>query len=376
VNARRLSLAIWWLAICSLVTGSVIACKVPVFRYALERWAVDRYRMVAIVNGEQDPAIGKLLANFEAIGKSNANIDIELIDLATLSEEEFWQLEEFDDSLETPRLQVFYPEKDGRRIKCWEGALTAESISQWLDSPLRREIVNDIVTGGSAVFLLIDGSEAAQNEQIASQLREALAAATEQIEIPSGVIARGEANQYLVDHPEATMDDVLRSDVPLKVEFPLRRLARDDATESGLLAMVQGLVEETEEPILVPIFGRGRMLDAMNATECDDDVILNVCRYMVGECSCTVKALNPGVDLILTVNWSEKLGQSVVMVDRMPSGEPTFVTIPTGGDAEEKSEVTLIGQASSLWRLLIPFVAAGIVFCLIFVLRKSVMARR
>jgi len=299
-----------------------------------------------------------------------------LIDLDSLSEEEFWQLEDFDDSTETPRLQVFYPEKDGRRIKCWEGELTGESISQWLDSPLRREIVNDIVTGGSAVFLLIDGSDAAQNEQIAGQLQDALSVAAEEIEIPDGVIARDEASQYLVDHPEATMDDVLRSDVPLKVEFSLRRLARDDANELGLLAMVQGLVEETDEPILVPIFGRGRMLDAMNATECDDDTILNVCRYMVGECSCTVKALNPGVDLILTVNWSEKLGQSVVMIDPMPSGEPTLVTIPTGGDSEEKSETTLITQGSNLWRRLIPFVAAGIVFYLFFILSKSIVANR
>ncbi len=326
---RMLVLGIW------LVAATALACKVPVFRYALERWQVDRYRMVAVVDGQSSDAVTEALERLNAIAESGANIETEVIDLSALSEEQLWQLEDVDVSADTPLLQVFYPAKEGRRIKCWEGELTADAIARWIDSPLRKQIADDIIAGDSAVFLLVDGADQVQNQNIAEGVQSWLVAAADAIEIPDGVIARGEASQYLQDHPEASMDDVLRSEVPLKVQFRLRRLARDDARESALLSIVDGLVDDPDEPILIPIFGRGRMLDAMNAAECDDKLILNVCRYMVGECSCTVKTLNPGVDLILAVHWSERLGQSVLMVNPKPAGTPTLVAIPGGGDSAE-----------------------------------------
>ncbi len=335
-------LAIW------LIATTVLACKVPVFRYALERWQVDRYRMVAVIDGQHSQAVGDALDHFKAMDRSFVNIETDVIDLSTLSEEQFWQLEDVDGTADTPLLQVFYPEKDGKRIKCWEGPLTGEAISQWIDSPLRRTITDDLISGDSAVFLLVDGIDQQQNQQIEQQIQVSLADAAQAIQIPQGVVSREQASQYLLDHPEASMDDVLRSDVPLKVEFRFRRLSRNDPSESALLSIVHGLVDHSDGPILIPIFGRGRMLDAMDATECTAEVVQNLCRYMVGECSCTVKALNPGVDLILAVDWSEKLGQSVLMVDPQPAGTPTLVAIPAGGASDATGAKSWIGRISLL----------------------------
>jgi hypothetical protein len=363
------------LVVCfSLVAATALACKVPVFRYALERWPVDRYRFVAIIDDQQSESAAKAIRHLESLSTSNVNIETEVIDLSTLSEEQLWQLEDYDGSASTPLLQVYYPQKEGKRIKCWEGVLAADSLSGWLDSPLRTQIASDLVSGESAIFLLVDGTDKAQNDDIAERLQDSLAAATRQIKIPEGVIPRSSANQYLQEHPEATMDDVLRSDVPLKVSFRLRRLSRDDPRESALLSMVHGLVEERDEPVLVPIFGRGRMLDAIKAVDCDDDVILNACRFMVGECSCTVKALNPGVDLILTVNWSDKLGQSVVMVDPKPSGDPKLVTIPSG-DASSGPAGT-VAETSRYWPGVVPVAVVAIVFSVLLGLGKSMKAKR
>ena len=99
--------------------------------------------------------------------------------------------------------------------------------------------------------------------------------------------------------------------------------------------MIGGLASETDGPVLVPVFGRGRILDAIPAESVSKQTVINACRYMVGECSCTVKALNPGVDLILNVDWQQKLGPSVVVVNQIDgtnreSAEPTLVAIPTG----------------------------------------------
>ncbi len=39
----------------SIVATPLLACKLPVFRYALERWTVDRYRITAlVVEGDEE----------------------------------------------------------------------------------------------------------------------------------------------------------------------------------------------------------------------------------------------------------------------------------------------------------------------------------
>ena len=332
---RNVLLLLLWLA-----ATTACACKLPVFRYALERWTVDRYRIVAIVDQQQTDSAREALAELQSQAGSSANVDVEIIDLSKLSEEDFWQLEEMDDETETPRLQVFYPQRNGQRKKCWEGELTPGAVRQWFDSPLRQQIAHDIVSGVSVVWLMVDGLDDQQNQRIADQAESALANATAKITIPEGVIPRQDANRYLREHPGASMEDVLRSDVPLKVDFQLRRLARDNENEATLRAMIGGFAGQTDQALLVPIFGRGRMLDAIGSESFDEQAILHACRYMVGECSCTVKALNPGVDLILNVDWGEQLGQSVVVVDHIPSSEPALLAIPGGNRLSEQYEVS------------------------------------
>jgi hypothetical protein len=354
------------IALILFASDTAIACKVPVFRYALERWQVDRYRMVAIVDDSADPAVREAVERFQAIATTPANLETELIDLSKLSEADRWQLEDFDGAATTPVLQVFYPEKDGRRIKCWQGELSTEALSWWLDSSLRDQIVSDLVSGKSAVFLWVDGvtgdqdADEDRNAQAADRVQQALATAASEITIPAGVIPRDQASQYLKLHPEATMDDVLRSDVPLKVDFAFHRLTSDQPQEIALRQMIQGLVDDPEQPILVPIFGRGRMLDALPVADTDESVMLNVCRYLIGECSCTVKALNPGVDLLLNVDWSGRLGQAMVMVDSEfaepdllepeSPGPPALVDIPSGVAGSPTPVSPSPSERRSAWR--------------------------
>jgi hypothetical protein len=58
--------------------------------------------------------------------------------------------------------------------------------------------------------------------------------------------------------------------------------------------------------------------------------------FLVGACSCEVKDLNPGFDLLLTANWDVLLFQEApppeVLAAReaVRSGEPQLVDIPAG----------------------------------------------
>jgi len=337
ISFVRPSLAVCFLC---LLIATALACKVPVFRYALERWDVDRYTMVVIVDGEPAEDTRRGIDHLQEVSASGAaNVAIEIIDLAKLSPQELWQLEDFDSTVKTPHLQVFYPERNGRRKLCWEGGLTRAGLETWLASPLRSEVIDGLVTGASAVWVLVEGEDPEVNQQTEDTVRLGIQQAMSEITIPAGVIPRLGANEYLQNHPEASLDDVLRCDVPLKVDFQVSRLAFGDQSELALRAMGGGLATSKSGPWLIPIFGRGRMLDAIDGKGVTTETIVNACQYMVGECSCTVKTQNPGVDLLMSANWSESLGgDTVVIVDSRPDMSPLLVDIPVGTPAIDGSQ--------------------------------------
>ena len=338
------------LVVLVIIPASAFACKVPVFRYALERWDVDRYTMVVMLNGEPDDQIAQAIKRVTEVSATDAaNIELQVIDVATLSPQQQWQLEYFDPTVETPHLQIFYPERKGQRKLCWEGLFTSSTLETWLNSPLRSKVADKLVAGASAVFVLVECEDAELNQKVAATVRLGVQQAMAEISIPEGVIPRFGANEYLQQHPEASLDDVLRCDVPLKIDFEIDRMAFDDEDEEALRAMGRGLTTSSSGPWLLPIFGRGRMLDAIDAKELSSQTVMNACQYMVGECSCTVKTQNPGVDLLMSANWSEALGgDTVVIVDAQADLSPQLVEIPRGTTTETPAASLASGDAIQL----------------------------
>ena len=91
------------------------------------------------------------------------------------------------------------------------------------------------------------------------------------------------------------------------------------------------------------------MLDAIDAMELSSQTVMNACQYMVGECSCTVKTQNPGVDLLMAANWSEALGgDTVVIVDTQADFSPQLVEIPRGTTADSPAKSLQSGAAIQL----------------------------
>ncbi|QDV40785.1 hypothetical protein Enr13x_06210 [Stieleria neptunia] len=313
-----------------LFASTADACKVPVFRYALERWPADRYEIVALIDGEPTGDAADALTSLRSLAEPGVNVVTRIVDLATLSDAELWSVEGLESTEQTPLLQVFYPERDGQRKLCWSGALTIANVNAWIDSPLRNNIIREIQTGASAVWVLVDGPDEHQNNALRAELDAALREASAAISIPEGVIRREDAAQYLRDHPAASMDDVLRCDIPLSIKFTIERLRSDDENEVAFRAMVDGWTETVEAPFVFPVFGRGRMIEPLSAADFSASSITAACRYLVGECSCSVKALNPGVDLILKTDWQQTLGDQIVMVQSVSQNEPLEVSIPAG----------------------------------------------
>lgn len=330
-----------------LCASHLHACKVPVFRYALERWPADRYSIVALVDGEVTGDAADAAALLGSLANSDVNVDTEVINLAELTEAELWQVEGIESTDQTPLLQVFYPEREGQRKICWTGPLTRAGVKAWIDSPIRTKIVNNVKSGVSAVWVLVEGPDDAQNQKLMERLEAALAEATKTIAIPDGVIDRDDAGQYMKDNPGASMDDVLRCDVPLQIKFSTLRLESGETNEMAFREMVDGWSDTVEAPFVFPIFGRGRMIEPLSVADFDESSVIAACRYMVGECSCSVKALNPGVDLILNADWQAMLGDQVVMVDAANFTDAVELAIPPGRSVEESTAATTSEQPES-----------------------------
>jgi hypothetical protein len=63
------------------------------------------------------------------------------------------------------------------------------------------------------------------------------------------------------------------------------------------------LDEYSNEPVIFPVFGRGRALYALIGEGINTDNIREAVAFIVGPCGCEIKMLNPGVDLLMAANW-------------------------------------------------------------------------
>jgi hypothetical protein len=99
----------------------------------------------------------------------------------------------------------------------------------------------------------------------------------------------------------------------LSFEFSTLAVSRSDPNESFLRAMLLSsepdLSQYTDEPILFPVFGRGRALYALVGDGINAENIRETVAFLTGPCGCEVKMLNPGVDLLMAVNWDAAVMQ-------------------------------------------------------------------
>jgi hypothetical protein len=259
----------------SLASPMVFACDVPVFRYALDRWPADVFRLEASAAILSAEPLAKEFRNLS----SNGNLNLET-------------------SLSTNGTKLFFPSHvKNADAPEWQGQLTPDLYHTLTDSPVRREVVKHILDGDSAVWILVESGQPELDEPAAKLLQNRL----KFLEAATGL-----------PHLDPTDPDSQLGPGPeLKVQFSLLRVKRTDPQEQeflSLLAGPSGLKQfPANEPFFAAIFGRGRVLGAWGQDRLNEEFIVDTARFLLGSCSCEVKSLNPGWDLLLRVDWEEEL---------------------------------------------------------------------
>ena len=117
-----------------VLIASVLApvCNIPVFRYALERWRPDAYQVHVFHQGPLSAAERALV---DELRGSEANIDVERVDLAETVPPTQRKIWEAQDRPGLPWVAVHYPRTDLLSPPAWTGRLEAESVHRLVDSP-------------------------------------------------------------------------------------------------------------------------------------------------------------------------------------------------------------------------------------------------
>lgn len=283
-----------------------LLCQVPVFRYALERWEPDRHEILIVSDGELPEKAKTLLEQLApdpVSGAPVANLQIRYVDG---SSEESRQLlaewKQLKPNAKLPHIAVRSPDIKQQRPIIWSAELKQDSLDLLVDSTARQRIAEELIDGTSAVWVLLLTDDAEQNKKSEHTLRTRLAHNQEDLKLPeldSEDLAEGfDANK-------------------LKLKFEVVTVRRDDPEEHFLvqsLLNVEGDLKDEEyasQPMAFPVFGRGRALYALIGAGIANDTIDEACQFLIGPCSCQVKDQNPGVDLLMAVDWNALVETSI-----------------------------------------------------------------
>jgi hypothetical protein len=210
----------------------------------------------------------------------------------------------------------------GRSVIAWSGWFNELSIDSALQSPVRQQLAKRLLAGDAVVWLLACGKDQDQNQRLQQQLRQQLDKLSTTLQLPEGIGQPGSE---------------LYSEVPLLMEFSIVKLDYQDSEEKHLIDLLRSFdakAIDEGQPLVVPIFGRGRALEVIPADRVQPGLIGDLTAFLCGACSCQVKQQNPGFDLLMQVDWHHQLfGQSTNVPTEpvtVETSEPKILRIPPG----------------------------------------------
>jgi hypothetical protein len=164
-------------------------------------------------------------------------------------------------------------------------------VKAFLDSPVRQKLAERLTEGQTAVWIFIESGNAAKDKAAFELLEKELGTATSELKEEAESIPE----EYGIPK--------------IEYEFSILPVSRTDPNESVLLRLLLGsesdLGEYADQPVIFPVFGRGRVLYALIGEGINTDNIRETIAFIVGPCGCEIKMMNPGVDILMAANWDQ-----------------------------------------------------------------------
>ena len=383
MRATRNSIVPLVAAMIFAMAGAAWACNVPVFRFAIERWRPDPYRAVLFHRGPLSEADREQFQPLEEQqDESLANVVVRTVDLDALDAETedgaadraLWKAL---GEPKLPALVVQYPQQLNIHKPVLVGSFEREAVARLINSPARQELIKRLAAGQTAVWLLLESGQQEQDDAAAALLEAEIKKLEQELDLPE-----------LTTAPE----DAILTKTPLAIGFSLLRVRRDDPAEQALVAMLihsESDLAERTDPMVFPVYGRGRALWGLIGPGITAKNIHDSAAFLVGPCSCEVKELNPGFDLLLAADWDQLLtecGIALTAVETktatppaeaelvpIPAGAPSPATLPPAFAQYEEVELHSYGVLPMTWIVggVGVLVLAGFVIAIVVVAASS-----
>ena len=278
-----------WVFLIALLFCSVPAqaCNIPVFRYALENWSSEPYELVLFLRGELSTSHQALVDRIEKASRESANVTVIRVDLNSKLSEADEKLWVSQPGKETPWMMLRYPSSTQSAVSIWAGPLDAASVEGMLDSPARRELARRIQKGDAVIWAMVESGDAVKDEAVMKLLKAQLKKMEETLQLPEQEEEAGEHDRQ-------------------KLMLSVLTISAKDPSEKLFICMLMNIdpsLKAQSEPVVFPVFGRGRILPPLIGTLINQRNIEDACEFLTGACSCEVKENNPGTVLLMSADW-------------------------------------------------------------------------
>ncbi len=274
------------------------SCPIPVFRYALEFWEEDPYMVDVFyknsLDADEKELVNYLLNASSADNDMKANLDLRSINAGDQMDD---ITRGFLNNLSPPELPwivVRYPRVSGNNNVIWSGPLNKENVQNLINSPARESIAAKLAGNATAVWVLLESGDRSKDRKTYDLLNNELRRLEQTLVLPD-----------LDLWYENTSGD---PDAEPVINFQIVTLSRSDAREEPFVKMLvnteDDLLKFDSEPIVFPFYGRGIALWAIVGRGINEWNIMEAAEFLTGPCSCQAKLLNPGTDMLLSMNWN------------------------------------------------------------------------
>ncbi|MDI6775144.1 MAG: hypothetical protein QME60_07100 [Verrucomicrobiota bacterium] len=191
----------------------------------------------------------------------------------------------------------------------WAGPFESNALQRVIHSPARDKIARDILSGVSCVWVFVESGRKETDDAKRKLLEERLALIKKEVRLPEESYSEAAQGQ-------------MAGVAPLKIDFTVVSISRGDPNEQVFLNMLLRAepdhARNADKPMAFPIFGQGRAIWALVSDGINPEVIENACGFILGFCSCEIKDMNPGTDMLMNVDWYSAVTNLMSAPDKPP----------------------------------------------------------
>ena len=297
----------------SMALSPADACTKPVFRYALELWPAEPYTFTVLHDGSIDQTLRSRIEALAPLGFYSFRLTHYNVyeELPSGVIQKSWEADPSPSRLPIGVIQKPYGDEE-----IWIGKVDetgARELKDLIYPDIIVDVIRDIKNGDVASWVLIPGDEEAENQRVRTLLKTRLKNLESELKLPH------ELDPTNPEYSKAPLPGV-----PFHIKFSIRETELDKPENALLkknLEMWRPKMMKRKGPKVMPVFGRGRALEIFHGTEITAKLLKDVSSFLVGECSCKVKELNPGFDLMMPFAWDR------ILVDMQFDHTPLFQSL-------------------------------------------------